>query len=335
MILQGKRILVTGGAGFIGSHIVDSLVKQSAHVIVYDDFRKGDLKNLENSIKDIEIVKGDILDQSSLNKACKNIDIISHQAAQLEITRSRDDPAADLTTNTIGTLNVLRAAQEKQIPKIINASSACVYGQAEIIPQTENHNLNPNWQYGVSKLAAEKYCKIFNADFNTNIINLRYSIVYGEREWFGRVLTIFLKRAQLGKAPVIFGNGNQLRDYIYVKDLVEAHNLCLMSDLVYDTFNVSTGVGTSISNLARLVIDLFLDNIKPIYEDVKEGEMSQFVNGRIRLPSELKQMVLDSTYITKTLGWKPKTSLERGLKLEMDWLKENPEQWKDETFQFV
>ena len=151
MILQGKRILVTGGAGFIGSHIVDSLVKQSAHVIVYDDFRKGDLKNLENSIKDIEIVKGDILDQSSLNKACKNIDIISHQAAQLEITRSRADPAADLTTNTIGTLNVLRAAQEKQIPKIINASSACVYGQAEIIPQTENHNLNPNWQYGVSK----------------------------------------------------------------------------------------------------------------------------------------------------------------------------------------
>ena len=184
-------------------------------------------------------------------------------------------------------------------------------------------------------MAAEKYCKIFNADFNTNIINLRYSIVYGEREWFGRVLTIFLKRAQLGKAPVIFGNGDQLRDYIYVKDLVEAHNLCLMSDLVYDTFNVSTGVGTSISNLARLVIDLFLDNIKPIYEDVKEGEMSQFVNGRIRLPSELKQMVLDSTYITKTLGWKPKTSLERGLKLEMDWLKENPEQWKDETFQFV
>ena len=108
-----------------------------------------------------------------------------------------------------------------------------------------------------------------------------------------------------------------------------------MSDLVYDTFNISTGMGTSISNLAQLVIELFLNDVKPIHEDVKEGEMSQLVNGRIRLPSELKQMVLDSSYIIKKLGWKPKTSLENGLKLEMDWLKENPERWEDETFQFV
>lgn len=328
MNIESKKILVTGGAGFIGSYIVESLVEKGAYVIVYDNFSTGKKENLSKVINDVKIIEGDILDVKSLEDACKDIDVISHQAAQLEIFKSQSEPLEDLTTNTIGTLNILNAARNQNIPKIINASSACIYGQAENTPQNENHRKNPNWPYGVSKLAAEKYCSIYHHDFHIDITNLRYAIVYGEREWFGRVLTIFLKFALDGKPPVIFGNGEQLRDFVYVKDVVSAHNLCLIQDIKYESFNVSTGIGTSINQLAQYVIELFLPNKKPIYDNVKEGEISSLVKGRRRTSAELNKMVLDSSKITRELGWHPKIKLRDGLVNEMNWLKSNLDRWQ-------
>ncbi len=330
MKIRGKKILVTGGAGFIGSHVVDALVENNAHVIVFDNFSTGRRKHLSN-VKDIDIIKGDILNYKALAKACRGIDTISHHAAQLEIFRSLDDPQGDLITNTVGTLNVLKAAVKHNVSTIINASSAAVYGQAEHIPENEDHRMNPNWPYGVSKLAAEKYCSIYHKDHGISITNLRYGIVYGEREWFGRVLTIFIKRAIQGKPPVIFGDGSQIRDFVYVKDVVSAHNLCLSANMANDSFNVSSGNATSIKELAELISNSFLNGMSPIYEDVKEGGMSKYVKGRRRIPGELLKMVLDPARIKEKLGWSPQMSLSNGIKAEMEWAKANLDAWKIEN----
>lgn len=330
MKVSGKKILVTGGAGFIGSHIVESLVEHNAHVIVFDNFSTGRRNYLSRVINDIKIIKGDILDFPALEKACRNIDAISHHAAQLEIFRSIDDPQQDLITNTVGTLNVLKAAHKHNVSKIINASSAAIYGQAEHIPENEEHGMNPHWPYGVSKLAAEKYCSIYHQDHDISITNLRYGIVYGEREWFGRVLTIFIKRAIEGKPPVIFGDGSQIRDFVYVKDVASAHNLCLSASIANDSFNVASGTGTSIRKLAELIADMFLEGISPIRENVKEGQMSKYVTGRRRIPGELRKLVMDIAKIKRKLGWKPQTSLRDGVKMEMNWAITNRDAWKTE-----
>lgn len=314
------KILVTGGAGFIGSHIVDSLVAKGHEVIVYDNMSSGDADNLKSVSKDIEFVKGDINDLKSLNKVMKGVDILSHQAAQLEIGRCLDDPIYDLMTNTGGTLNVLKSAVENNVSKIINASSACIYGQAVQQPQPETHPKNPNWAYGVSKLAAEKYCEIFSNNHGIPIISLRYGIVYGEREWFGRVLPIFVKRFIQEEPLVIFGKGDQIRDFIYVKDVAEAHNRCIDYNKT-DAFNVATGKPTSVVELAEKISD----NV--VFEEVKEGDFSKHMKRR-RTPQELKVMCLDVSKAKQKLGWEPKTDLKDGVQKEINWARENLDKWK-------
>src|SRR5262249_49872680 len=163
--------------------------------------------------------EGEILDLPALERAAEGCAVVSHQAAQLEITHCIDDPIDDLRTNAIGTLNVFLAARKAGAQRILNASSACVYGQAIDPPSDEDRSpTNPNWAYGASKLVAEKYGKIWTEFHNLPVISFRYGIVYGEREWYGRVLTIFLKRILDGKPPVVFGAGDQIRDFTYVGD---------------------------------------------------------------------------------------------------------------------
>lgn len=326
MTLKNKKILVTGGAGFIGSHIVESLVEKGAKVTVYDNFSSGNIENLLKYKKEIEIIRGDILDYDKLKKTAKSKDIISHQAAHLEILKALNDPVKDLTNNTIGTLNLLKAARGI-VEKIVIASSACVYGQASYTPSDENHPKNPNWEYGISKLAAEKYSNIYAQRYGMDIVNLRYSIVYGPREWYGRVLTLFLKRALTGKPLIVFGDGKQERDFVYVKDVVSLHNKCLEKEFKNgNVFNVSTAIPTSISKLAETIKKVTGKNIEIIYDDIKEGEVSKY-NNRIRLVSELKQMVLDNRKAKKILSWTPQIVLEDGIVKEYEWLLKNKHRW--------
>jgi len=329
MKISGSKILVTGGAGFIGSHIVESLVKNGAEVTVYDNLSSGSMDNLRRVEEGIEFVKADILDRSKLAAAMKGKDAVSHQAAQLEIMLCTSNPLKDLEINTIGTLNVIGAARGAGVRKVINASSACVYGQAVSVPENEEHAKNPNWAYGVSKLAAENYCNIASQAGDIECTNLRYAIIYGPREWYGRVLTMFIKRVLEGKPPVIFGSGNQLRDFTNVSDVVDFHNMCMENDrAIGESYNVSSGVGTSVKELADIVVNASGKDLKPVYENVKEGEKSGHMPFRVRLPAELERMVLDNSK-ARSLGWFPKTKLEDGIRTEIGWAAASPSLWKE------
>lgn len=325
---------MTGGAGFIGSHLVRDLVTNGAHVTVYDNFSTGLDENLADIDGDVSIVRGDILDFDSLVSSMRGHDVVSHQAAQLEITRSIGDPIFDLTTNTIGTLNVLRAATDLGIGKMVEASSAGVYGQAENDLQAEGDPTNPNWEYGVSKLACEKYSAIYcERTAGLSVTSLRYAIVFGEREWYGRVLTLFLKRALAGLPPVVFGDGTQTRDFVYVADIAALHRRCIETDHSgHLVLNGSTGIGTSVSELARIVCEVTGLDKPPVFDDVAEGEVSQLAGGRLRLPSELGHMRMTPELAEKSVGWVPETGLREGIENEWAWINEYSERWIEMSY---
>jgi UDP-glucose 4-epimerase len=322
-------VLVTGGAGFIGSHIVADLAHAGYRVTVFDNFSSGLHENLGPVKNDIEIIEGNVLDAVALTAAARGKDVLSHQAAQLEITKALDDPLDDMRTNLVGTINVLEAARAAGVSRVVNASSACIYGQAVNPPSDEDAGPhNPNWSYGASKLAAEKYAQIFANDYGFAVDSLRYGITYGPREWYGRVLTIFLKRLSEGKPPVIFGAGEQIRDFVYVDDVVRIHRACIESGLRgAQSFNGGTGIATTVAELARLACEIAGTGLEPITENVEPGERSDIVEGRMRLPSELNVMQLSPAKVERTFGLKPQVALRDGLKREWDWLRENPGRW--------
>lgn len=328
-MLSGKKVLVTGGAGFIGSHIVERLLEQGATVTVLDNFRTGSHENLAKVANDIRLVEGSILEKADLDDVVRGQDLISHQAAQLEITRAIDDPVEDLITNTVGTLNVFKAAVDHGVPKVVMASSAGVYGQAVQTPQDEDtHPTNPNWAYGVSKLATEKYAEIFTEAHGLAITGLRYGIVYGPREWYGRVLTIFIKRALEDKPLVVFGDGEQVRDFVHVDDVVTMNLRCL-EDAAADNqvFNVATAHGTDINTLAEMVRTASGKDVEVIHEDLEEGKTSQYYD-RIRLPQELKVLLQSYAKAERLVGWQPTIDLQQGIAGEYEWLAENAHRWQ-------
>lgn len=326
--IEGKRVLVTGGAGFIGSNLVDRFLKEkAAEVVVYDNFSTGIKKHLEN--KPITIIEEDILNSEKLKKATEGIDIISHHAAELEVFTGIENTIHDLKTNIIGTFNVLNAALQNKVKKVIYASSGGVYGQAQSLPETEDHPLMPHWPYGVSKLAGEKYCVQYHLLYGLPTVSFRYGIVYGPREWYGRVLTMFIKRLMEEQPPVIYGDGEQRRDYVFIDDVVEANMLAIKNDDVNGmVFNVGGGRSYSINEVAKTVIKhLGLPDTRPIYDDPNPGEASKHQPYRKRLPGELKDFILDNSLINEVLGFEPRTNFDEGVKKEIEWIRENPGLW--------
>ncbi|MEM3549557.1 MAG: GDP-mannose 4,6-dehydratase [Candidatus Bathyarchaeia archaeon] len=293
MDIRGKNVLITGGAGFIGSHLAEEyLLNNAKNVIVYDDFSTGTIKNLEH-IKDerLKIVKSSVLDPVGLNEVVKKgrIDIIDHLAAELEVYRGIKDSEKDARINILGTLNILNAALKNGVRRILFASSGAVYGEAKYLPIDEGHPLEPHWPYGVSKLSAERYVLQYHKLFGLETTAFRYGIVYGPREWFGRVLTMFIKRIFLeNKPPVVFGGGSQTRDFVYVDDVVKAHVSAVKnSEAVGQVFNIGSGKGISIKELAELLITLSGKELEILYDNPEEGSASKFQPERIRLKGEL------------------------------------------------
>jgi len=333
MSTRGKRVLVTGGAGFIGSHLVEEyLINEAEEVVVLDDFSTGTMENLDDMRDErLKIVKGSILDFAQLNMIVKKekIDIIDHLAAELEVYTGIKDAERDAKINILGTLNVLNAALKNHVEKVLFASSGAVYGQAKYLPIDEEHPLEPHWPYGVSKLAAERYVLQYNKLFGLNTTAFRYGIVYGPKEWFGRVLTMFIKRIFLeNKPPVVFGDGSQTRDFVYVKDVVKAHMLAIeKQESAGKVFNIGSGEGVSVKELANMLVKASNKGFDILYDNPKEGSASHFQPERIRLQGELVNFILDCSKAEEILGWRPQTDFNKGVTKEIEWILKFPKRW--------
>ena len=302
------KVLVTGGAGFIGSHVVDRLIQEGHDVVVVDNLSTGKKKNLN---RDAHFYKMDILN-SRIEKIFKKEkpDLISHHAAQMDVRRSVADPIFDAQVNVLGLLNVLENAVRHGTKKVIFASSGgAVYGEQQVFPAPETHPLHPVSPYGISKLAGEHYLYYYQQVAGLSYVALRYANVYGPRQDpFGEagVVAIFSQKSLMNDQPIINGNGKQTRDYIFVEDVVEAH-MAVIENSIKGIFNVGTGKETSVNQLFRNLVDISGAKVKEVYGPEKRGE-------QIR-------SVLDYTKLKKATDWEPKVELYDGLKTTVDYFR--------------
>ncbi len=277
-----KKALVTGGAGFIGSHIVEELVTRGFEVVSIDDYSAGKKINLKHlkKYKNFTEVNCDITDSKKLEKYFMGVDVVFHNAASKKSV-CLINPLRDLEVNGGGTFNLLELATKYKIKKFIHASTGSVYGEAIYFPQDEKHFTNPVSYYGVSKLAGEKYVQVFHKLYNLNTTTLRYFHVYGSRQEFnefGGVVAIFINNLLEGKTPVIFGTGRQERSFTYVKDVVKANILVATNDKTNgEIYNCASAITVTINELCRAVLKAFQKtDIKPIYKEWVIGDIKKF-----------------------------------------------------------
>ena len=294
------KYVVTGGAGFVGSYLVKLLVKEGHHVTVVDNLHKGKKENLESVISHIQFEEIDIRDYESLEKILKNIDGVFHQAALTVVQDSFDRPKEYHDVNVVGTENIFKLAKKNNF-KVVYASSSSVYGHKETIPIKEDSERNPINPYGQTKLddeyLFEKYSKM-----GTKIIGLRYFNIFGKGQTveYAGVITKFLDRINQKQSPIIFGNGTQLRDFIYVEDIVMANLKAMESKTQNLLVNVGTGDAITIAKLAEMMIDISGLDVQPIFESPLEGDI------------QMSQANIDLA--VKSFGWKPEMKLEKWLK---------------------
>ena len=303
------KVLVTGGAGFIGSHVVDRLAEEGHQVVVVDDLSSGKKKNVNRAAS---LYKVDI-QSSRLERVFRNErpNVVMHFAAQINVRRSVEDPIADAQVNILGTMNVLQQAVRHGSRKVIFSSSGgAIYGEQELYPAQESHPTNPMSPYGISKLCGEHYLSYFRRTSGIQVISLRYANVYGPRqdsEGETGVISIFLQKMLNNEQPIIHGNGRQTRDFVFVDDVAEA-SLAAMGQDSYGTYNVGTGVETSINELFRTLVGLTGASCKEVHGPAKQGE--------------LMRSVIDPAKIRQDLGWEPKVDLAEGLKKTVSFYQE-------------
>ncbi len=304
------KILVTGGAGFIASHITDAFIEQGHNVYVIDDLSTGFKKNINPKAK---FIRANIKD-NSLNELFEKekFDIVDHHAAQMDVRKSVADPEFDASTNILGTLNLLQNSIRNGVKKFIFASTGgAVYGEQEYFPADEKHPTSPLSPYGISKLTVEKYLYFYKMQYNLNYSVLRYANIYGPRQNpFGEagVVAIFSTKLINGEQPVINGTGEQTRDYVFVKDVVNA-NLLMLDDMDSDIYNVGTGIETNVNQVFNT-----LNKIVGKGQVEKHGPAA---------PGEQLRSVITSEKIYKKFNWKPSTKFEDGLKETVKFFKEN------------
>lgn len=314
MELKGLRIMVTGGAGFIGSHLVDELIEMDNSVIVYDNLDKhyaGKEDNIQFHLGDPNLIflKFDILDYDVLCKVMKKVDVIFHLAAQPGVRYSLENPQKTNTVNTTGTLNVLMAAKQNHVKKIIFASSSAVYGTPQYMPVDETHPTNPISIYGASKLAAEKFCRIYDNLFDLSTITLRYHTVYGPRQRPDMAIYKWTQQLFENKPPVIYGTGEQTRDFTYVDDIIDGTlRSGEIDDVKGEIFNLGGGSRVSVNEVVKLLLKLTgKEDIKPIHEPPK--------------PGDVPDTYADISKGRNLLGYNPKVSLNDGIRQFIKWFK--------------
>ena len=294
------KLGVTGGAGFIGSNIVKLLVKQNHDVTVIDNLYRGKLENLKEVEEKITFSKTDILEYDKLKNEMKNLDGVFHEAALTSVPESFTKTDEYNRVNIVGTENVFKIANELNF-KVIYASSSSIYGNPKGIPINETFDRKPINPYGVTKLEDELLAEKYH-NLGSKIIGLRYFNVYGKCQNldYAGVITKFLDRLKLNQSPIIFGDGKQVRDFIFVGDVAQANLKAFESKTDFGFFNVGTGIGTTINQLVKLMIKMYGSNREPIYESLPDGDVEESQS--------------DLSLIKNKISWSPETNLENGLK---------------------
>jgi nucleoside-diphosphate-sugar epimerase len=312
MLHQQSRILVTGGAGFIGSHIVDKLLSDGFEVTAIDNLSTGRLENLADhqGKKDFHFIKGDIRSLDLVKSKLQDVDAVFHEAALVGATCSIENPVVTNEVNVTGTLNLLKACVDSNVKRFIYASSAAVYGKTETLPHHEDLTPQPISPYGVSKLSAENYVKVYYEVYGLQTVCLRYFNVYGPRQTHGPysgVITIFINRLLGNQPPIIYGDGKQTRDFINIQDVVNTNMLGLTrKSAVGEVFNIATGVTTTVNRVASILQKIIgKTRLKPLYTDPRMGD--------------IRHSYADISKARKVLGYNPKVSLENGLAKLVKW----------------
>lgn len=314
-----SRILVTGGAGFIGSHLVDRLLDEGFEVNVIDDFSTGRLENIAHNQErqQFHLVKGDIRDYNLVRRTLAGVDAVFHEAALASVHLSVQDPLLANDINVGGTLTLLKLSSDLGVKRFVYASSAAVYGGAGSGKKSEDMTPNPMSPYGVSKLAAENYMKVFNTIYGIETVSLRYFNVYGPRQSFdvqsaySGAIALFTDRLFRNLPPTIHGNGQQTRDFIYVEDVVEANMLALtVKNASGEVFNVATGVNVSVNRAANILKKIMnREYLKNVYADPR--------------PADIRHSAADTSKTRRVLGFYPRILFEEGLVKLVNWYKKS------------
>ncbi len=302
--------LVTGGAGFIGSNIVEELVRRGQRVRVLDNLSTGRLENLRDFADRIEMIEGDVRDLDAVERAVRGADFVLHQAALASVPRSIADPVSNNQVNAQGTLNVLVAAQKHRVKRVVYASSSSVYGDSEELPKVETMTPNPKSPYAVAKLAAEHYCRVFADLHGMTTVSLRYFNVFGPRQdptsQYSAVIPIFVRCLMQGKAPTIYGDGEQSRDLTFIENVVRANLLACEANVSGGrVYNIACGGRYTINQVFEALEKRIGSGLKPRYEPTRAGDV--------------KHSMADITRIRRDLGYEPTVAFEAGIDATVRW----------------
>lgn len=315
--LSKFSFLVTGGSGFIGSNLVTYLLKYNAgKVRVLDNLLTSSIENIKPflGLPNFEFIEGDIRDTATCEKACKGIDLVSHQAALGSVPRSVKDPQATHSINSTGFLNMLVAARDAGVKRFVYASSSSVYGDHPVLPKKENETGNPLSPYAVSKKTNELYAKVFATTYNMEIAGLRYFNVFGPNQSpegpYAAVIPLFMQAVLDHKSPFIDGDGEQTRDFTFVENAVQA-NICAMlstnKNAMNQVYNVAVGEKASVNELFSLIAKLTNSDLKPTYRETRAGD--------------IRDSLADISKAKELIGYNPTVRIGEGLKITFDWFR--------------
>ena len=313
------KYLVTGGAGFIGSHLVEDLLKQGESVVVLDNFSNGKQENIDAALAgisnpDFKLVKGDICDLDACKKACNGVDYVLHQAALHSVPKSMKNPYDYNHVNIDGTLNLLNVSGKCGVKRFVMASSSSVYGNTDVFPQREDIYPRPISPYALSKLAGECYCRIFSENFGVEAVALRYFNVFGPRQAlddeYAVVIPKFINSILNDEQPPIFGDGKQSRDFTFIKNVVQANLKAATTEGVSgEVFNVACGEDNTVLSIAELINKFTGKSITPKFLPVRQGDVYK--------------SLADISKIKAMLKFEPEFGFEQGMKITFEWFKEN------------
>ena len=307
--MKNKKVLVTGGAGFIGSNLVKKLISDKNEVVVIDDLSSGFISNI-SSIDGVKYINGDIRNRKQVNNAIKGVEVVFHLAASVGNKRSIDFPLIDSQINVLGTLNILEECVKEGVRKIVTSSSAGIFGELKTIPIKEDHPIDPDSPYGCSKLCEEKLCLSYSKLYDLEAVCLRYFNVFGPNQRFdayGNVIPIFVYKMLHNEPIIVYGDGNQTRDFVHVNDVVQANINSANSIGVSEAFNIASGDRISINDLIKLITKNYKKEVKIEYLSKR--------------PGDVMHSLADISFARNEINYIPSMNLEEGINNYVSWAK--------------